>query len=168
MKQKMKNNITTFVLAAILAGCATAPIITGSAVQVIACELAKAKPAAKAPLHSAGLILKAFGGQVPPTQAEFEAALNSIPKLNMPDQFEVDACWVLVCGAYGLVYNATDTPEEKVRLQLWLTSVGTALDNGSTCGAAIVPAGVAAQMKPITTVSWDELAKAIKKSMPKN
>ena len=163
---KTKTLFLSLISAALLAGCATAPTVTGSAVQIVACELAKAKPAAKAPLHSAGLILKAFGGQVPPTQAEMEAALASIPKLALSEQIEVDAAWALVCAAYGLVYNATDTPEEKVRLQLWLTTIGTALDNGSTCGAASVPPGVAAQMKASQLVTWDQLAEAVKRSLP--
>ncbi len=162
----MKLTLIAALAAALtLTACKTATPITGAAVQIIACELAKAKPEAKVPLHAAALVFKTYGGQVPPTQAELEAALDAIPKLGNMAQVEVSACWAIVCATYGAVYNSVSTPEQKVQLQLWLNTFGNALDNGSTCGGANVPAGVASQMLVNTSPTWNELALAASKEL---
>ena len=159
----MKNKLIALIAATIFTGCATAVVIGGAAVQIIACELAKSKPAAKAPLLAGGNIFKAFGSDVPPTQAELEAALSAIPKLDQLDQVEIDAMWDAVCVGYGELYNAIETPEQKVKLQLVLTSIGTALVNGSTCQAPPTSRLSAMTPRKQTPPTWKELGDAIKK-----
>lgn len=159
----MKNKLIALTIAAVFTGCATAVIIGGAAVQIIACELAKSKPAAKAPLLAGGNIFKAFGSDTPPTQAELEAALSAIPKLDQLDQVEIDAMWAAVCVGYGELYNVIETPEQKVKLQLVLTSIGTALVNGSTCQAPSTSKLSAIPQSKQVSPTWSDLGAAIKK-----
>ena len=142
----IKNTITLITAAAVLAGCATAHIFTGAALQVTACELAKAKPAAKAPLHAAGVAFKAFAADTPPTQAQLAQVLAAIPKADSVTQVEVDAAWVIVVQAYGLIYSTA--PETQAKLKLWFAAVGNALDAGSTCGSADPQSTAARYMQP--------------------
>lgn len=142
----------------------TAPVVTGAVVQFTACELAKAKPAAKAPLHAAGVTLRAFGSDAPPTQEVLASALAAIDCGDAVTATQVNAMWSVVTAAYGELYLALKTPEQKATLQLWFTQVGLALDNGSQCGA---PLGVlrAPAAVPAGAPTWAELGDQLKASL---
>ena len=157
-------------LVALLAGCVspkTLPVVTGAAVQFTACQLAKARPAAKAPLHAAGVTLKAFGSDTPPTQAVLQAALAAMPKADAVTQVEINAMWAVVTAAYGELYVVLETPEQKATLQLWFTRVGEALDSGSTCGADPAARMAKAANAQVSGPTWEDLGRELKASLPK-
>ena len=120
-----------------LAGCVTAPVFVGAGIQTGACELSKAKPMAKGPLHAAGLAFKSFSKETPPTDAELQIILTAIPEVeDHVTQVEIESMWALVVQGYSAFYNSLGSAEKQKTLQAWFAAVGAALDNGSTCGAA--------------------------------
>ncbi len=121
---------------ALVTGCKSGtfnPILTGTIVQVAACELAQVKPAAKPWLTTAGNVFVMFGADTPPTPAELETKLAAIPLGNLLPSERLGV-WVAVTQIYSALYNGAMTPEKKMKLKQVLDVVGTALRLGATCG----------------------------------
>ena len=159
------KNITALLLAiAILAGCATAPLVVGPALQITACELAKARPAAAVPLLAAGETFLAYASQEAPTGAQLAAALAAVPALAGYDAAEVRAFVDLVLIGYAPLYASIETDADKARLRLWFRQVGSALVSGSQCKPAVAPAGSYSMPREFAP-GWVDLAKTITASM---
>lgn len=141
----------------VLAGCATAPFLTGTALQVLACELAQARPAAVAPLRAAGTVFTAYGGTSAPTAAELNTVLAAA--LNSWHDVELTAFAGAIVQGYGPLYASLKTEEDRARLRTWFAAVGSALSNGAECKPAQAAVG------PVKRVpTWQELAKEIERS----
>lgn len=162
----MKKHIAlTIVSICILAGCATAPFVIGTALQVGACELAKARPAAAAPLLAAGLTFQSYSQTDAPTGVHLAAALSSIPALAGVDAVEVRAFVDLVLAGYEPLYASIETEADKSRLRLWFAQVGGAFVSGSHCQPVAQPAGAMAKPSNKPAPTWIDLAEGVRGSM---
>jgi hypothetical protein len=163
----MKNKIASLALVAILAGCATAPFVIGTALQIGACELAKARPTAQAPLLAAGLTFQSYASTEAPTGDQLAAAFANLPPLAGVDAVEVKAFVDLVLAGYGPLYASATNETTKANLRLWFGQVGNAFIAGSHCQPVVHPAG--AMSEPITkpAPTWIDLGKEVQYSMKK-
>ena len=162
----MKKHLLTLVSIAILAGCATAPLVVGTALQIASCELAKARPAAAAPLLAAGLTFQAYADTDAPTRVQLAAALSSIPALAGVDAVEVRAFVDLVLAGYEPLYASVETEADKARLRTWFAQVGGAFVSGSHCQpVAPQPAGALGRPNNKPAPTWIDLAEGVRGSM---
>lgn len=164
----MKNKIATLALVAILSGCATAPFVIGTAIQIGACELAQAKPEAQAPLLAAGLVFNSYSSTTAPTVEELTVALSQVlPGTDAATRIEINAFLGIIMAGYGPLYNSIESEADKANLRLWFGQVGGAFIAGSECRPTPAPAGAQAKASVKPTPTWVDLGKEVRASMSK-